>query len=53
MKTDTVPNQNGKSYVTNQNGKSYVTNQNAKSYGDKYFPKAVPSRWQMQEDSMV
>ena len=59
-----VANQNRKSYVTNQNGKSYVTNQNGKSYipkqaqqfphnGDKYFPKAVPSRWQIQEDSMV
>ena len=82
LKTDTVTNQNAKSYVTNQNGKSYVTNQNGKSYitnqdgksyvtnydwksyipkqtqqfshnGDKYFPKAVPSRWQIKEDSMV
>ena len=62
MKTDMVTNQNGKSYVTHQNDKSYVTNQNgksdvtkqnAKSYGNKYFPKAVPSRRQMQEDSMV
>ena len=64
MKTDIITNQNGKSYVTNQNGKSYVTNQNGKCYirkqtqqfphnGDKYVPKAVPRRWQKQEDSTV
>ena len=59
MKTDKVTNQNAKSYVPiQQNGKSYVTNKNGKSYvtnhnGDRYFPKAVPSRWQIQEDSIV
>ena len=59
-----VPIQDGKSYMTDQNGKIYVTNQNGKSYipkqtqqfphnGEKYNPKAVASRWQMQEDSIV
>ena len=58
MKTDKVTNQNGNYIPIQQNGKSYVTNKNGKSYvtnhnGDRYFPKAVPSRWQIQEDSIV
>ena len=55
LKTDIVTNQNDKSYVTKQNGKSYVPKQTQQfpHNGDPFSPKAVPRRWQIQEDSIV